>query len=238
MTDKPGILYLIPVPLGENPLKEVLSEGTIELVRNLDLFIVENAKTARHFIKLFEPNFKLQDIEVIQLDKHSNNKELIAEFIAKVKSGRNAGLMSECGIPGVADPGSDVVLMAHAVGVRVVPMPGPSSIFLALAASGLNGQKFTFQGYLPKEKDERIRKIKDLSVMVIKEKYTHVFIETPYRNDALFQDLVKNANGELRLCIATGITTSHEFILTKRISEWVKVKPPVLKDIPCVFLLG
>lgn len=238
MTDKQGRLYLVPGPLAGTNLPQVVSSDDLEIIKRLDLYLVENAKTARQFIKSIDSEFKIQDIEVIQLDKHGNNKELIADFLSKIISGRNAGLMSECGIPGVADPGSEAVSMAHEKDIRVVPISGPSSIFLALAASGLNGQSFTFHGYLPKEKEERIRKIKDLSTLVVKQKSTQIFIETPYRNESLLHDLIQHANPEIRLCIASGIASLDEYIMTRRINNWFKSQLPKLKDIPTVFLLG
>lgn len=238
MERNPGKLFLVPVPLGSTEFSRVISQPDLDLIRRLDLYLVENAKTSRQFIKSLESEIRIQDVEVIQLDKHGENKALIAEFLLKIQNGRNAGIMSECGMPGVADPGSEAVRMAHQQGIRVVPISGPSSIFLALAASGLNGQSFTFHGYLPKDKEDRIRKIKDLSSLTARNNSTQIFIETPYRNESLLQDLIQHANGELRLCVASGLTTTQEFIMTKRIHDWSKSALPKIKDIPSVFLLG
>lgn len=235
MTKLKGTLYLVPVLLGETLTTDVLPFKTIEIAKSLQHFIVENAKSARRFLKMLPSNFPLQEINVMELDKHSSNTDF-DYFFEPLRNGFDTGLVSEAGMPAIADPGSIFVLQAHKENIKVVPLAGPSSIFLALAASGLNGQGFMFHGYLPKNKQERIEKIKALESAAMKNKITQIFIETPYRNQPLLEDILTVAHSSLLLCIASGISTSSEVIITKTISEW-KRKIPNVKDVPTVFLI-
>ena len=236
---KKGTLYLIPVPIGNCSANQILPLSVLEITRSLDVFIVENAKTARAYLKTFLVGKSLQEIAVHQLDKHHSNRELLLDiFNSSLLNGQNVGVMSESGMPGLADPGSEVVIMAHGLGVQVVPLVGPSSLFLALAASGLNGQNFSFHGYLPKEKSDRKSMLKDLESISRKSGFTHIFIETPYRNDQLFDDLLNSLGGEILLCVASDISGPEQYIKTQKINVWRQVVKPNLKDIPTVFLIG
>ena len=236
---KKGTLYLIPVPIGDCSADQILPLTVLEKTRELDVFIVENAKTARAYLKQISTAKPLQEIAVHQLDKHNTNRELLREvFNNCLLKGQNVGVMSESGMPGLADPGSEAVKLAHDLGITVVPLVGPSSLFLALAASGLNGQNFNFHGYLPKEKSERKSILKDLESSSRKTGVTHLFIETPYRNEHLFDDLLGSLSGETYLCVASDISGPGQLIKTQKISVWRQMTKPRLKDIPTVFLIG
>ncbi len=228
-------LYLIPITLGESPIAQVLPEYTIQITRNLKYFIAENAKTARQFLKQIEMPVPLQEIQVLEIDKHNDAVDF-NYFFDCLRNGNDCGLVSEAGMPAVADPGSKFVLQAHIEGIRVQPLTGPSSILLALAASGLNGQSFIFHGYLPKEKSARIDKLKLLDTNARKLKQTQIFIETPYRNDVLLEDIIQFCSPSTLLCIASEISLTSEFIQTKSIAEWRKNKLSFNKK-PVVFLL-
>ena len=234
-----GTLYLIPVPIGNCIAEQTIPAHVLETTRGLDIFIVENAKSARAYLKSISVGKPLQEIAVHQLNKHHSNKELLLEiFNSSLLKGQDVGVMSESGMPGLADPGSEAVIMAHGLGIHVVPLVGPSSLFLALAASGLNGQNFNFHGYLPKEKSERKSMLKDLESNSKKSGITHVFIETPYRNEQLFDELLGSLGGETFLCVASDISGPGQFIKTQKINAWSQTAKPKLKDLPTVFLIG
>lgn len=229
-------LYIIPLPIVENDLRLIPVE-VISKIHNINYFIVEKARTARRFIKSTGFEGKIEDLTFIELDKH--NPENIDKSILKpaidVKS---IGLMSEAGMPCIADPGSVIVSMAHEMGIKVVPLSGPSSIFLALAASGLNGQNFHFHGYLPVKNEALLTKLKSIEKSVFSENKTNIFIETPYRNTAMMQNLLANLNQDLKLCIAANITGENELISTKKIKDWKKGILPDINKQNCVFLIG
>ncbi|MFM7766767.1 MAG: SAM-dependent methyltransferase [Bacteroidota bacterium] len=234
-----GTLYLVPVPIGECPADQILPITVLEKTRVLEVFIVENAKTARAYLKQISTAKPLQEIAVHQLDKHNSNKELISDvFNNSLLKGQDVGVMSESGMPGLADPGSEAVKVAHELGIKVVPLVGPSSLFLAMAASGLNGQNFNFHGYLPKEKSDRKSMLKDLETNSRKSGATHIFIETPYRNEQLFDDMLGSLSGETFLCVASDISGPKQYIQTQKIISWRQMTKPKLKDIPTVFLIG
>lgn len=234
-----GSLYLVPVPIGNAAMEWLLPNHVLNVAKNLDVYIAENAKSARAFLKLIQSSKPLQEITVLQLNKHGSNQQLIKDvFKDFLSKGLDVGLVSESGMPSIADPGSEVVRMAHAAGYDVRPLVGPSSLLLALSASGLNGQKFTFHGYLPKEKSERKNLLKELESHIRKTGTTHLFIETPYRNEQLFSELIAVLTGETRLCIAADITGPHQFIKTLGIDAWRKSPKKDLTDIPTVFLIG
>lgn len=232
---KPGILYLVPVTLGDTALSKVLPVETISILQELQIFITENAKTARQFMKAAGMSHPFSDIKVMEIDKHSNHIDFNFYF-KDLRSGFNTGLLSEAGMPGIADPGAAFVRQAHRENIKVVPLTGPSSIFLALAASGMNGQGFAFHGYLPREKNDRISKISQLEKAASKFNQTQIFIETPYRNKQVFEDLLSTCSGSTLLCVASEITTEKEFIKTKPISDWKTSKPDLDKK-PTVFLM-
>ncbi len=230
-----GILYLIPSPLGEGQLSDMLPPGVLERISGLSCFIAEHPKTARQFLKLAGLQKPIQEMDIRVLNEHTKKAdiELLLEPLMK---GMNAGLLSEAGCPAVADPGSDLVMLAHGKGIRVIPLIGPSSILLALMASGLGGQRFSFHGYLPVEREAQARKIRELEKESGILDETEIFIETPYRNMKLFEALLANCRESTLLCLATDITLPDESILTKSISDWKKSRIEIGKR-PTVFLI-
>jgi 16S rRNA (cytidine1402-2'-O)-methyltransferase len=228
----PGTLYLIPVALGGDNAASLLPGATLEAARALRTFIVENAKSARAFLKAIAHPGPLQKLNFHALDEHTLDVE---PLLALLRSGEDCGLMSEAGSPAVADPGAALVRRAHQAGIRVVPLAGPSSILLALMASGMNGQRFAFHGYLPVERAARARAIKALEARASEE--TQIFIETPYRNGALLAALLEHCRGDTLLCIAADLTLPGELVAAQTIAEWKK-KPPMLDRRPAVFLLS
>lgn len=205
------------------------------IIHSLNNFVVERARTARRFISQTKPPYSISDLTILELDKQNENisEEILALFRTKV----SFGLISESGMPAIADPGAKIVALAHKHGYEVKPLVGPSSLFLALAASGMNGQNFCFNGYLPIKDGELSSVLKDLEKKVIQQKQTQIFIETPYRNNRLVRAILKVINPQLNLCIAIDITGSQENITTKSIKEWKK-KTPALEKTPTIFLLG
>jgi len=229
-------LYLIPSSLGSSQASDYLPEKTLATLRSLRHFIAENAKTARAFLKTCDMPCPQSDLTVAELDKHDPAQQAEA-LLAPLIAGNDMGVLSEAGCPGVADPGAFLVAAAHRLGIRVVPLVGPSSLLLALMASGLEGQRFCFHGYLPIDRAERIKRIQKLEESARQRKETQLFIETPYRNESLFTDLVNGLGGETRLCLALDLTMPNEHIQTLRIRDWEKQKPSLNKR-PCVFLIG
>ena len=230
-----GTLYLIPVPLAENAADSSFTPYLVSCINNIKEYIVENEKTARKFLK--EAGLKTPQSELIIHDYSKHNRDNnTADFFKGLQAGNDVGLMSEAGCPGIADPGAGIVEKAHRMGIKVVPLVGPSSILLALMASGFNGQSFVFHGYLPIDKVERTKKVKELENMAEKHKQTQIFIETPFRNNSLLDDILKTAQAKSRLCIACDLTSVTEFVLTKTIAEWQK-KVPELHKRPTIFLL-
>ncbi len=231
-----GTLYLIPTPLGEGDLVQILPAEVIQRVDLLDRFIVEHPKTARHFLKLINPQRAVQTLKLEVLDEHTPAGELEA-LLAPLLAGENVGLLSEAGCPAVADPGGALVRLAHRRQIRVVPFVGPSSILLALMASGLNGQRFRFHGYLPVAQDLRNRKILELEKSAIAADETQIFIETPYRNLKLLEALVQQCRVQTDVCVACNLTQSDELVLTRTIGEWRSGNWPDMQKKPTVFLL-
>ena len=233
---RPGTLYLIPTNLGE-PIQThaILPAGVIEAVSHLEYFIVENAKTARKFLKAVGIKIPLQSLDMRELNEHTPTSELPG-LLQPVLHGIDAGLLSEAGAPAVADPGAALVALAHAAGVAVAPLVGPSSLLLALMASGLNGQSFAFHGYLPADREGRIIVIADLERESARRSMTQMCIETPYRNNALLADLLDTCSSETRICIATNLTASDQSIVTRRVAEWRKAIPDINRK-PTVFLM-
>ncbi len=221
ISQQPGTLYLVPVLLGDSGVSDVLPDHTLKVTAGLKFFIAENTKSARQFLKQVPGISPQQELSVLEIDKHSEHIDFNYYF-GQLRKGSDTGLISEAGMPAVADPGSLFVRRAHQEGIRIVPLTGPSSLLLALAASGLNGQGFTFHGYLPKEKMQRIEKIKLLEQQAKRNHQTQIFIETPYRNQALFNDLLQSCNPGTTLCIAMDLTLKEEMIKTMTIGEWKK----------------
>lgn len=227
--------YLIPSSLGSDDVHLFLPKGTLEIIQRLKYFIVENEKTARHFLKTCNIPTPQSELIISVLDKH-NTPDFNALLVPALK-GNDMGLLSEAGCPGVADPGAGVVKAAYANNIVVMPLVGPSSLLLALMASGMNGQSFCFHGYLPMDADERMRKIKRMEKDSISHKQTQLFIETPYRNNNLLKDLITHCDANTRLCIACNLTLPDEFVFTKKIAVWKKELPDLNKK-PVVFLMG
>lgn len=231
-----GTLYLIPVPLAEGAEQRSYTAFHQELIHGINEYIVENEKVARRFLK--EAGLTTPQCELIIHDygKHKRDKVDYSVLFSALMLGKDIGLMSDAGCPGVADPGAELVAEAHKRGIRVVPLVGPSSILLALMASGFSGQKFSFQGYLPIDKSARTKKIKDLETESLKEDQTQIFIETPFRNNQLFDELLRICKAQTKICVACNITGSDEFIETKTVLEWKKRKIDLHKK-PSIFLL-
>jgi len=230
-----GVLYLIPSFLSETSFENVFPEFNKNVILKLDEFIVEELKTARRFLRKIGYKKYFDEVEFHVLNEHTEETE-VEGFLNSLMTGENVGLLSEAGIPCIADPGAEVVRIAQQVNVKVVPLVGPSSIFLALMASGFNGQNFIFHGYLPVDKRERKRKLLELEQNSGRSDQTQIFIETPYRNNQMFQSIIKVCNPETLLCTATNITGSDERIVTKTVKDWRKTNLNIHKQ-PTVFLI-
>ena len=226
-------LYPIPVTLGETEIAKVLPPYNKEIIVSIRHFIVENVRTARRFLKQTDPEIDIDSLTFYTLNKHTSDTEL-SGFLKPIEDGHSIGIISEAGCPAIADPGADVVAIAQKKNIPVVPLVGPSSILLALMASGFNGQSFAFHGYLPIDAGERIKTLKTLEQRVYSEDQTQLFIETPYRNGKLVEDILKTCKPTTRLCIAADITLNSEFIKTKTVAEW-KGQVPELSKRPCIF---
>ncbi|MES2487051.1 MAG: SAM-dependent methyltransferase [Bacteroidota bacterium] len=231
-----GKLYLLPVPLGDDAdPKLVLPDTVARSIEFIDHYIVENEKTARRFIKAILPTKKQPDLKLSVLNKHTLASEHKG-FIQPCLEGKNVGLMSEAGCPGVADPGAAIVKIAHEKGIQVVPLVGPSSILLAIMASGMNGQSFAFNGYLPIEKSDKKTALKSFEKLSEDKSQSQLFIETPFRNNKLMEDLLTMLQPNTHLCIAADITLPTEFIKTKTVAQWKNEKPD-LHNRPCIFIV-
>ena len=234
MSDK-GKLYLIPSPLGENDPAEVIPAPVLECLQGLKVFVVEEVRTARRYLSRAGLKGRIEGLEFHTLNEHTSGPEVEA-MAALFEDGQDVGLITEAGLPAVADPGSALVALCHRQGIRVVPFVGPSSLMMALMGSGLNGQAFAFLGYLPAKTDERRAAIKAIEKQSATQHQTQIFIETPYRNDAMMEDLLRICAPGTRLCIAADITLPEETILTRSIAQWRK-NPITLGKRPCVFLI-
>ncbi len=228
-------LYLIPSTLGDTPIEKVLPPYNTEIVSRLRFFIVENVRTARRFLKKCRSDIAIDGLTFFELNKHTDRND-IPQFLQPLKEGNSMGIISEAGCPSVADPGAEIVALAHREGYKVVPLVGPSSLLLALMASGFNGQSYAFNGYLPIDGNERAKAIKKLEMRAYNENQTQLFIETPYRNQKLAEDILLHCKPQTRLCIAMNITCEDEYIATKTVKEW-KNRLPDMNKKPCVFLL-
>ena len=232
---KTGKLYLIPTTLGDNEPLEVLPISVKKVIEHTSHFIVENEKSARRFIKKITPRKQQDKLVIYPLDKYTKEME-IKDYLNVCYKGTDIGLLSEAGAPAVADPGALIVSMAHEKGIRVVPLVGPSSLLLAMMASGLNGQNFAFNGYLPIEKSERKRSIRQLEKWSFEKDQSQLFIETPYRNEKLFEDLLNTLSDNTKLCIAIDITLPFEFILTQTVLSWRSMQLDFHKR-PAIFII-
>lgn len=234
MSEK-GKLYLLPVPLGENG-EHVIPDYVQKQLGELDVFIVERARTARRYIKSIIPNRNISELTIFELDKHHPEK-ISSEWLNPTDTGNDIGLLSEAGCPGVADPGAKVVALAHDLGIEVVPMVGPSSILLALMASGMNGQQFCFHGYLSAKKPDLNRDLQRLELLSKKGNQTQMFIETPYRNNKLVETALQQLAPNTLFCIAADLTSATEYIRTLTVRQWRKQPIPDLHKRPAIFLL-
>lgn len=230
-----GKIYMIPTTLGDSTIDSVIPKDVQQIIIGTKYFIVENIKTTRRFLKKVERGIDIDELQFFVLNKHTSSVEL-ESFLNPALEGSNMGVISEAGCPGIADPGSDIVSIAHSKNIKVVPLIGPSSILLALIASGMNGQNFCFNGYLPKERNLRIKKIKELERQAISG-VTQIFMETPFRNSHLMEDLLKQCSPNTKLCLAADISLENEFIQSKKIIDWKKHTPNLNKR-PCMFLIG
>jgi len=236
MANNFGVLYLIPCTLGNTPAEQVLPQHVINIARRLQYFVVEQPKTTRHFLSTLKHEYPIQSLHLATLNEHTSDNEL-AELLKPLMAGHDVGIISEAGCPGIADPGATLVSLAHRNDIRVIPLVGPSSILLALMASGLNGQCFTFHGYLPIDEIERNKAITALEAESIKRNQTQLFIETPYRNEKMFNALLAQCRPQTMLSIARDITLPTEHIQTYSISRWKSLSRPQLNRHPSLFLL-
>jgi 16S rRNA (cytidine1402-2'-O)-methyltransferase len=230
-----GTLYLIPALLADGTVESVLPAGTLSIIRRLEYFIAEEIRTARRFLIKAGIQKPVDELNFLVFNEHSREQD-VEEYLLAAMNGHDTGLLSEAGVPCVADPGSLIVRIAHEHGIRVVPLTGPSSILLALMASGFNGQNFAFQGYLPSDKTLRVKRIKELEKTILEKDQTQIFIETPYRNLQVFESLVRVCRPDTQLCLATDISGVHEVIKSQAIADWHKQKPDIHKK-PTIFLL-
>ena len=228
-------LYLIPVTLGDTTIERVLPAYNKAVIQGIRHFIVEDIRSARRFLKKVDSSIDIDALTFYLLNKHTP-MEAVASYLQPLQKGEPMGVISEAGCPAVADPGADVVAIAQQKGLKVVPLVGPSSILLSVMGSGFNGQSFAFNGYLPIEPPERAKKLKLLEQRVYTEHQTQLFIETPYRNNKILEDILHNCRPQTKLCIAANVTCEDEYICTRTIKEW-KGKLPDLNKIPCIFLL-
>ena len=233
---KQGRLILIPNLIGENNFEDSITKKIVQTIKKTNFYIVENIRSARRFIKKIVPEKSIEEITFFAYGKH-NTFNIEEDFLQNILSGNDIGLISEAGVPAVADPGSKIVEYAHQYNIKVTPLVGASSILLALMSSGMNGQNFAFNGYLPIEKKDQIKKIKYLENISKKTNQTQIFMETPYRNNKLFKTLISVCNNNTKLCIATNITQDNESIITKDIREWKTLKINIDKQ-PSIFLIS
>lgn len=231
-----GKLYLVPNLLGATKPEQVLPAGTLSIVKRLKHFVVENTRTTRRVLSRIGMDCPIDDIEFIELDKHNIRNLDLMEHLGACLNGEDMGLMSEAGTPCVADPGALVVDLAHSAGIQIIPLTGPNAMILALMASGFNGQAFAFHGYLPIKSPDRQNAIKNLEHRSISNNETELFIETPFRNNAMLADLCKNLHPRTMLCVACNLTCDDELIISQDIAEWKKFKGDLNKK-PAVFLI-
>ena len=230
-----GKLYLIPSPLGDNDPSEVIPSAVLDLMKGLDTFVVEELRSARRYLSKAGLKGHIEELRLVTLNEHTSLEE-VKDMEALFQDGKDVGLITEAGLPAVADPGSALVDLCHKKGITVVPLVGPSSLMLSLMASGLNGQSFAFCGYLPAKSDDRRAAIRKIEKQSASNNQTQIFIETPYRNDSLLADLLQICQGNTRLCIAADITLPSAFIKTMTVARWRKENLTIGKR-PCVFLI-
>lgn len=228
-------LYLLPVTLGDTSIEHVLPAYNKEIILQIKHFIVEDVRSARRFLKKVDRDIDIDGLTFYPLNKHTS-PDVVSGYLKPLQEGHSMGVISEAGCPAVADPGADVVAIAQRKNLKVVPLVGPSSIILSVMGSGFNGQSFAFHGYLPIEPAERAKRLKELEQRVYSEQQTQLFIETPYRNNKMAEEILKVCRPQTKLCIAANLTCEGEYIRTKTIREW-KGHLPDLSKIPCIFLI-
>lgn len=236
MKKEHGKIYLIPTVIAPDTIEQTIPAHVKEIAASLDYFLAENIRTARRYLSALKIGKPIESLHFEQLDKKTSPQQ-IGSLLRPVFEGHSIGVLSEAGCPGIADPGALAVEYAHAHDIQVVPLVGPSSILMALIASGFNGQSFAFHGYLPIEKAQRLKSLKALEQNISRHNQTQIFMETPYRNEKLFQDMLKGLSPETRLCVARDVTGQAELVQTKHIKEWRKLQAPELHKIPTVFLI-
>ena len=228
-------LYLLPVTLGDTPIEKVLPAYNREIISGIKYFIVEDVRSARRFLKKVDSAICIDELTFYTLNKHTSPED-ISGYLKPLQEGRSMGVISEAGCPAVADPGADVVAIAQRRNLKVVPLVGPSSIILSVMGSGFNGQSFAFHGYLPIDPADRTKRLKELETRVYAENQTQLFIETPYRNQKMLEEILKTCRPQTKLCIAANITCEGEYIKTRSVKDW-KGHLPELNKIPCIFLI-
>lgn len=234
-----GTIYMIPCPIADGEsVWEVLPKANLDIMNSLDYFVVENIRSARRFLSKAGIERKIDELEFVELNEHTTSASDVERMLRPIIEGRSAGVISEAGVPGVADPGADIVALAHKHDIRVVPLVGPSSIVMAMMASGQNGQSFSFVGYLPVKEPERTRHIRNLEQRALSERSAQIFIEAPYRNIKLFDTLVKSLKPTVRLTVACDITSHDEYIKTQSIEQWRRTPVPSIEKRPTIFILG
>lgn len=231
-----GALYLIPSPLGDIDFTHIFPVFNSEIINSIDFYIVEDVRTGRRFIKKLGVKKPIDQLTFFELNEHTQAPDL-NEYLRCCAEGHHIGLLSDAGAPCIADPGNVVVAKAHQLGITVIPLIGPSSIFMSLMASGFNGQNFAFVGYLPINRDQREARLKTLETLMLKTGQTQIFIETPYRNNHILDSILTVCNSDTRLCIATNLADPHQAILSQSVAKWKKTKIDLYKQ-PTVFLLG
>ena len=230
-----GNLYLIPTTLGESDTARVIPSEVSSIIKGISYFIVENIRTARRYLRKMDPTLNIDELHFFELNQHTDS-QVTEAYLNPILEGFDVGIISEAGCPGIADPGAEVVRQAHIKHIRVIPLVGPSSILLSLMASGMNGQNFAFIGYIPVKPAERVKAIREIEKRSGVEKQTQIFIEAPYRNTQLINDLINTLNDQTRLCIACDITLDTEYIKTQTVSQWKKGVPDLNKR-PAIFLI-
>ena len=230
-----GTLYLIPNTLGDSTISSVIPKDVSMLIKQIKHFIVEDIRTTRRYLKKVDRSIEIDELTFYELNKHTTPQQK-SGFLTPANNGNDIGVISEAGCPGVADPGADIVAAAHQQNIKVVPLVGPSSILLSLMASGMNGQSFAFHGYLPIKSGDRVKSIKHLESISIREKQTQIFIEAPYRNNHLLKDILTHCHSKTKVCIACDVTLETELIKTKSVTQW-KSKLPELHKKPTIFLI-
>jgi len=228
-------LYLIPTTLGESETEHVIPSEVSVITKRIKYFIVENIRTARRYLRKMDPQLNIDELHFFELNQHTDSR-VTEEYLNPILEGFDVGIISEAGCPGIADPGAEVVKQAHLKQIKVIPLVGPSSILLSLMASGMNGQNFAFIGYIPVKPAERIKAIKEIEKRSYNERQTQIFIEAPYRNTQLINDLINTLNDQTRLCIACDITLDSEYIKTQTVAQWKRGVPDLNKR-PAIFLV-